>query len=346
MAPSLPTTCGGPARRLLVASLLLLARFSAAAAALSTVGGTHDALWQQQCGNIQEVYTVQPGNTAQHIMAAAYPGMQWEPMWSLVALCNKAAVGFVDPGVEGQQQLDAGITLSLPVFQLPTAQQVVGTHRSSQRSAGNNNSSRIHHHHQQQQQQQQRMQALQLCGICGCGPSISIKQQSTWLGVVTAAYPHLQPPSTAALWLLLCNPAAASAAAVSGVSGLLQPGQQLQGICSAALAPSLSQLQHVTSGSTGRLQSAAAAAAAALSPSADAAAAAAAMLAQSQEPACSVSVVSGHGSYLQQVSLQPPPLQQQQQQQQLGQEVVCPWYADGCSGPSDGLAYQDVLTPW
>jgi hypothetical protein len=63
-------------------------------------------------------------------------------------------------------------------------------------------------------------------------------------------------------------------------------------------------------------------------------------------------VVAGHGSYLQQVSLQPQQQEQQhlhpqpQQQQQQQQGSVCPWYADGCSGPTEGLAYQDVLTPW
>jgi hypothetical protein len=258
-------------------------------------------------------------------------------MWALVALCNKAAVGLFNPGEDGKQQLQPGVDLALPIFQLPTAQQYKSISRSkSQFGAGNSSRQNTSH--------QQRMQALQMSGICGCGPIIGIHHSSSWLGIATAAYPQLDPPSTAAMWLYMCNPTAALTA-----DGQLQSGQQLQGICMEALAASLSQLQHVTS--VGMASTQAAENAAALREAAAAAAAAADIPSQIQEPACSVLVVSGYGSYLQQISLQPLPQQQQQQQQQQqvqqqGQEVTCPWYADGCSGPSDGLAYQDVLTPW
>jgi hypothetical protein len=270
--------------------------------------------------------------------------MPWEPMWALIALCNEAAVAAVDPGLHGEQQLPPGILLTLPVFQLPSTAAAAAAAESSQTDVAAN-SSRV---------DKQRLQTLQLAGICGCGSSIKIAEPTSWLKVVAPSYPELQPASTAALWLSMCNPAAELL-----TDGRLQPGQQLAGICTAAVAASLSRLQHVTAGGLANVKAAADAAAfraskqaaaeavaptlASTSAAAAAEAAAGALTPlQELEPSCSVEVVAGHRSYLRQVSLQP----QQQQQQQQQQGSVCVWYADGCSGPTEGLAYQDVLTPW
>jgi hypothetical protein len=80
--------------------------------------------------------------------------------------------------------------------------------------------------------------------LCGCSPDISVTNPSgsSWLDLVTANYPDVQPAVFAANILAMCNRAAKFVASPSDSKvKLVAPGQSLRGICTTLKGKSYQQ---------------------------------------------------------------------------------------------------------
>lgn len=292
----------------------------------------HDALWREQCSNIQTVLKVQPGNSPHQLMAVVYPGVAWDPMWAIVALCNEAVRSF-NAGPDGTKQLPPGTILNLPVFQLPQPAAAGQAGKDPTVSNDTSNSRSITEGSSMESLASTLQSDPVTAHTCGCGAEIQVTQLSSWLQIALAAYPGINPLQITALLLSLCNPHAAMAP-----DNQLLPGQHLVPICSSTLEASLASFAEVlrssymlpTVNTTASTGSAATAEASGISAHP-----------QQEGAVCTVETLSGQGTHLRQVALWPAGAAAGA----ANAQQLCPWYADGCSGPTQGLQYQDVMTP-
>ncbi|KAF8057645.1 FUM1 [Scenedesmus sp. PABB004] len=208
------SACAPPGRPLgALQFVMLMATTTAMRAAQS--GGAGE-LWRDQCAAVASTHTTAPGDTAAALMAAAYPGVPWEPQWALVALCN-AAARRVNPGFpRGDAALPPGLRLALPVFQPLLQLQAPGSDADAPpvgvaAAAGGPPPS----------------------ALCGCGPGVAVEgAPHSWLQAAAAASPGA-PAALAAHALAACNPRAALTP-----GRLLAPGQLLVGVCAGSAAAS------------------------------------------------------------------------------------------------------------
>ena len=174
--------------------------------------------------------------------------------------------------------------------------------------------------------------------LCGCTPRFKVQEpHTTWLRAIQAQYPGLEPDGFAAGLLALCNSNAAYVPSPNGRRYLLAPGQMLQGICISIHGLSFKQFLNNAHTAVAAVQASMATKAAlagvkngsAASRAQQHAAIAAVPRARLESNAACVISWSAGDVAMRQVEL----------------SNACPVYDNGCSGPSDALAYQDKLLP-
>lgn len=234
-----------------------------------------------------------------------YPNsaVPWRKLWGIIKACNKAALDSSSNGKPGQLQLPANTILIIPAIP-----------------------ARLNKPDDKPHDDEDPV----LKKLCGCGPDISVTKDSSWLELVTAAYPLLQPAAFAANILNICN---RKAKFVDGSDKkLVKSGQSLRSICTTIQGKSFQEflndaaLQREEVKAEVAAREAAGAApdtAAAVAP--DSAAGESVSVAQTT---CAINTALS-AAVVRDVTL----------------TNACPVYTNGCSGPSDILLYQPQLTP-
>ncbi|KAF6254610.1 vitelline membrane outer layer protein I [Scenedesmus sp. NREL 46B-D3] len=252
------------------------------------------------CTNPISTYVIKPGDTPKKVVTAAYPGslVPWRKRWGFIKACNSAALTTAEgsSGKTSTHLLTAGVTLNVPGIP-----RITKAHDTT--DDGN------------------KLEDPALKHLCGCTAAIAVSAPSTWLDVVSAAYPELQPAAFAANILAMCN---RRARFVEGSENkMLAAGQELRSICTTIGGKSFLDFLNDAHQQADKVKAELAA-----SEATAAAAAPGDNTVTAAQTTCSINTALSNAA-VRDVSL----------------TNACPVYTNGCSGPSDILAYQQQLTP-
>lgn len=252
------------------------------------------------CSTSTTTHTILQGDTPRKIVTAVYPNsaVPWRKLWGIIKACNKAALG-----MPGTVQLPANTILIIPAIPARLINKPDDKPKDDSEDPV-------------------------IKALCGCGPRIPVTKDSSWLELVTAAYPELQPAAFAANILAMCN---RRASFVDGSDKkMVKAGQELRSICTSIKGKSFQDFLNEADLQAEKVKAdvAASQGAAAAAPDTAAAVVLPDDVGVAQAGICTINTGTSTAA------VRPVYLAND-----------CPVYTNGCSGPSDTLSYQQQLTP-
>lgn len=264
-----------------------------------------------QCSDPITIYTIKADDTPKAIVNAAYSSskISWRKLWGIISACNKEVLQGApagSPGDNGPKTITLHAGAKLAIPKIP-ARLLPKTDKPDHND-------------------RDKYPALQK--LCGCTTDLPVLKPATWQDVIAEGYPDVQPAAFAANILAMCN---RQAKFVDGSDNkILAAGQTLSGICLDINGKSFKEFLADAEKAIQETRQKLAAT--------DTSPPAAPGNAQATTGGGSVSIQADESCTVTWSSSAPV-------RDVNLKSGSCPVYTNGCSGPSDILAYQQQLTP-